>query len=258
MNLIFESPSWILSSLIVVIPIVAICMGIVLFVRSRFSAEDLRKSHDVVGFTFSIIGVLYSVILGFTVVSVQERYNKAKETIHTEAIMVANLYRDAGIFQDKDRNQIRTSLRSYVNYVLKEEWWLPEQKNLQMRTQTILEQVWNSYYSIDLTDEKIRIWYSESISKLNNFIDARLSRQFNAWEHLSAMMWSLLIIGALITISFMFFFGLESLRSQMIMTALLAVFSLDHVFRGPEGIKPTVFEQVLPLFDEWDSNRFSN
>ena len=81
------------------------------------------------------------------------------------------------------------------------------------------------------------------------------------------MMWSLLILGALITISFMFFFGLESLISQMIMTALLTgylffmlhlVFSLDNVFKGPEGIKPTAFEQLVPLLDRWDQDSLDN
>ena len=76
-------------------------------------------------------------------------------------------------------------------------------------------------------------------------------------------MWSLLLIGAAITISFMFFFGLENLCSQMLMTALLTgylsfllylVYSLDHVYEGSEGIKPVALEQVYSLFDRWDSN----
>ena len=46
------------------------------------------------------------------------------------------------------------------------------------------------------------------------------------------------------------------------MTALLAgyisfmlflVYSLDHVFKGPQGIKPAALEQVVSLFDRWDS-----
>lgn len=76
------------------------------------------------------------------------------------------------------------------------------------------------------------------------------------------MMWSLLIVGAMITICFMFFFGLENLRMQMFMTALLAgyisfilylIFSFDHVFIGPEAIKPHAIEQIAKFFDQWDS-----
>ena len=52
-----------------------------------------------------------------------------------------------------------------------------------------------------------------------------------------------------------------ALLSMLLMTGLLAgylsfmlylVFSLDHIFQGPEGIKPEAFEQVLTIFDRWD------
>ena len=74
-------------------------------------------------------------------------------------------------------------------------------------------------------------------------------------------MWTLLIVGGVITVCFMFFFGLENLAIQMIMTGLLAgylsfilflVYTLDNVFKEPAAIKPTSLEQVGILFDRWD------
>jgi hypothetical protein len=59
----------------------------------------------------------------------------------------------------------------------------------------------------------------------------------------------------------MFFFGLENIRSQMLMTGLLTgylsfmlflVYSLDHVYQGPDGIKPVAFQQVKELFNRYD------
>jgi ABC-type branched-subunit amino acid transport system permease subunit len=92
-------------------------------------------------------------------------------------------------------------------------------------------------------------------------MDVGLNREFSAQQHLSAMMWTLLILGAVITTGFMFFFGLEDFRIQLIMTGLLAgylsfmlylVFSLDHIFTGPQGIKPVMFEKVVQVFNELD------
>src|SRR5271155_65772 len=94
----FNSLSWVYSSLLVVVPSILISIFALWIVRKFVPAAALRKHHDVAGFTFSIIGVLYSVILGFTVINVQGRYNEAAESIHTEAIMVADLYRDAEYF----------------------------------------------------------------------------------------------------------------------------------------------------------------
>ncbi len=262
MDLLYESPSWILNSLLVVVPSILACLAILWLMRKYISHKALQKNHDVAGFTLSIVGVLYSVILGFTVVNAQSRYNDAVLNIHTEALTLADLYRDAGFFPDPSRKEIRKSLRNYVDYVIKEEWRLPEERTMRLKTQDVMDTIYDSYYGVDLTNEKVRAWYSVSIDKLNKLMDARLSRQFNSQEHLGQMMWSLLIIGGLITIGFMFFFGLENLPSQMLMTALLAgyisfmlflVYSLDNVFHGPEAIQPVALEQVTTLFDRWDA-----
>lgn len=261
MSLFFESPSWILLALACVLPSILFFLGLLYWVRKHFSTRDLQKNHDVAGFTFSIIGVLYSVILGFTVINVQNHYNDVLQTLHTEATVLADLYEDAGFFSLPDRDAIRLSLRNYVNYVVNEEWGQQTRKGPSYQTHQVMGRVWDSYYNVSLDNEKISIWYTESISKLNNFLNARLTREFSAWEHLSPMIWSLLIVGAIITICFMFFFGLENLHSQMAMTALLAgylsfmlylVYSLDHVYTGPAKIKPVAFEQVSELFDRWD------
>jgi hypothetical protein len=255
------SSSWVLSSFIIVIPAIIISLLILWTVRKTISRQALKKHHDVAGFTFSIIGVLYSVILGFTVINVQNRYNEVLQTMHTEAILLADLYQDAAFFRKDECCTIRESLRNYISYVMKEEWWTSAEKTIRPETQSYLRAIWASYYGVHLENEKMSIWYKESISKLNKFMNTRLARRFNSWEHLGSMMWSLLIIGAAMTICFMFFFGLESLRSHMLMTALLAgylsfllylVFSLDNVYRGPHAIKPIALEEVYTLFGQWD------
>src|ERR1700722_3590103 len=124
----FDSISWVYTSLLFVVPSILISLLLLRWVRKKFPVAALRKHHDVAGYTFSIVGVLYSVILGFTVINVQERYNAAEETIRTEAMMVDDLFRDAIYFDAESRATIRGSLRNYVTYVIKEEWSLLPKK----------------------------------------------------------------------------------------------------------------------------------
>jgi len=263
MRALFDSPSWVISSFLIVVPCILISLWILRIVRRRFSIKELKKSHDVVGFTFSIVGVLYSVILGFTVINAQDQYNVMLQTIHTEAILLADLYQDSAYFSHEESVAIRSSLRQYIEHVLKEEWWIHEKRAINAHSRTFITDIWDSYYNVQLSNDKVKIWYSESIAKLNNFLNARLARQFNSWVHLGTMMWSLLIVGAIIVIAFMFFFGLESMRSHMVLTALLTgylsfmlylVYTLDNAFAGPLGLKPTALEQVYNLFNEWDQD----
>lgn len=256
-----DNSSWILSALAITIPTILLFLGALWLARKWVSIHELKKNHDVAGFTFSIIGVLYSVILGFTVINVQGRYNDLLESIHTEAVHLADLYRDASFFPEKDRELIRASLREYIDFIIEKEWRHSSSRSVHFCTSLLMTKIWNQYHQVELIDEKMSLWYAETISKLNNLMNARLTRQFNSWQHLSGMLWTILVIGGVITICFMFFFGLENIRSQMLMTALLTgylslmlylVYSLDHAFEGPGRLSPDALKQVQALFIEMD------
>ena len=253
--------SWLLSSIWAMLPPILIVLAVLWWIRKKVSIEALRKHHDVVGYTFSIVGVLYSVILGFTVVNVQEHYNKAEETVRTEATMIADLYRDASYFDDLSCMTIRTNLRVYLQYVLNEEWALPYDQIRRERADTILQNLWRSYEGIDLGSEKTKIWYGQMISKLDRLMDARLAREFSSWEHLSSMMWAILIVGAFVVVCFMFFFGLENFRVQVLITVFLTgyltfilylVYSLDYAFHGPMKITTQSLEETQIVLDRLD------
>lgn len=250
---------WVCSSLLIAVISVAITSMILWFLRQKISHHQLKKHHDVAGFILGTVGVLYSVILGFTVVNAKDRYSQAANTVHIEATMLADLYRDSAFFSEESRHLIRNSLRNYVKYVLENEWF---HKRDHLRAQKAILNLWESYRRIDLSQEITKIWYTQSVSKIDGLMNARLTRQFFMHEHLGNMMWTLLILGGIITISFLFFFGLESIMNQILMTSLLVgylsfilalVYYLDNPFRGTQAIRPTELEQDLIFFNELDA-----
>ena len=257
----YVSSSWILSSILIMAIFAVIATAILWLIRTRVSHIVLRQHHDVAGYIFSIIGVLYSVILGFTVINVQERYNKAEETVHTESTIIADLYRDAVYFDEESLVSIRTNLKNYVNYVIEQEWAEPADETRRLKADEILQSLWRSYQYVHLQSVRDKIWYQQTIPKLDRLMDARLAREFYSWDSLNPMMWTILVLGAALTIGFTFFFGLENLKMQMFMTSLLTiylsfmlylVFSLDHVFEGAIHVTPKAFEETLAIFDRLD------
>jgi Protein of unknown function (DUF4239) len=258
----YESSSWVVSSLLIMAVFAVITIAILWVIRKKVSHTTLRKHHDVAGYIFSIIGVLYSVILGFTVINVQERYNKAEETVHTESMIITDLYRDAIYFDEQSLISIRSNLRKYVQYVIKEEWVHPDEESRRLKADAIVHNLWQSYQRVDLQNERAKIWYQQTIPKLDRLMDARLSREFYSWDSLGSMMWTILVLGAAITVCFTFFFGLENLKMQMFMTSILAiylsfmlylVFSLDHVFEGAVHVTPKAFQETLAIFNRVDN-----
>lgn len=261
MDLLFASPHWIFSALLVTVPSILFFVFILWIVRKTISTKTLRKNHDVAGFTFSIIAVLYSVILGFTVINVQNRYATAEETAYKEAMILADMYRETLFLAPLEKKELQTNLREYVSSLIHKEWPYSKQDRWHLTSSKSIDKLWSNYHAIPLNDEKTKIWYEQSTHQLEQLLNSRLFREFNSWEHLGSITWSLLIIGAIITMGFMFFFGLENFHSQALMVICLAgylsfilylIFSLDNIYRGPGGIKPVALEQVVTLFDQWD------
>ena len=263
MGEIINSLPWVVSTLLIVALSSTVYGFLVVFIRNRVDSTLLKKNHDVAGFAFSVVGIVYSVLLGFIVVSAQTRYDELGQTLNQEASILADLYRDSVSFPDPTRDEIRSRILEYVHYVVEQEWELLSKGKITAEMQNKATNIWNVFYSFTPATEKERIWYSESINKLNEFTSARLKRQLNFNHHIGRMMWLLLLSGAGITICFMFFFYVESLPIHILMIAglssylnfmLYLVYCLDHVFQGPIAIKPEVFHHLLEVFQIWNQS----
>jgi hypothetical protein len=74
-----------------------------------------------------------------------------------------------------------------------------------------------------------------------------------------AIVWWVLLGGALVTIAFQFFFATENLRAQtfmagmlsaLIFASLLIIVAVDYPFSGPVRIEPHALEQLV---GEWQT-----
>lgn len=256
-----NSLNWVVAAVLITVASSAFYIALLLIVRGKFPLEKIERHHEVAGFSFSVIGVLYSVLLGFIVVSAQNRYDSVSQTISEEASALAGVYRDSVVFPIEAKNGIRESIVAYINYVIDEEWSLLARKRISSQTQATASAIWDHFYSMTPTSDKENTWYSEAIGKMNEFTSARIKRQLNFSQHISPMMWVLLLSGAGITICFMFFFAMKNIYVHMIIISVLSsyinfmlylVYCLDHVFDGPIALEPQALENLLQVFKIWD------
>ena len=93
-------------------PIVVAVLGLV--VVQRLVPSALRQEHnDVAGFIYAVVGVTYAVLLAFVVVAVWEEYERAKDTVETEANELAGNYFLADRIADEaDRQRVQELARS--------------------------------------------------------------------------------------------------------------------------------------------------
>jgi hypothetical protein len=122
-----------------------------------------------------------------------------------------------------------------------------------------------SYLIVTIANEQTnRAVISEIFSQLDRITESRRSRLIAAEGSVPTVIWLVLLGGALITIVFTFFFGMESLPAQIIMTALLAclifsellvIVAIDRPFSGAVKVHPTALAEVLADLESSDVAR---
>src|SRR4051812_3625736 len=96
-------------------------IGLLIF-RQRVHHSHLSKHNDTAGAVFSIVGTLLTVLLAFVVVIVWESMGTADDRAALEAGVLGDTIRDAGLFPEPERSELRQELREYATAVIEEEW----------------------------------------------------------------------------------------------------------------------------------------
>jgi len=251
-----ETLMWTLL-LVVVLPIAAMAGSFL--VRRIAGAEVLARHNDVAGFIYAVVGVLYAVLLGFTAIIVWEQFQRAQEVAELEANEVADLYRDSRVFPAEVRDRLAAQLREYARLVVEEEWPAMVEGRPSPETWAAYEALWRTYHEFRPADEHERLWYEESVGRLNQLGDQRRDRLLSGGAEVPAIMWAVLLGAGAVTIAFSFLFGSPNPRGQALMTGalaltigvvLLSIVALDHPFRGMARVGPEALEQVQMIFDQ--------
>jgi len=251
-ELIYKYSPLFLGSIIVTATVLFSLTGL-LVVRRLIHHERLKLHNDVAGFMFSTLGVIYAVLLAFTVIVVWENFDKATSDVQLEANSLADLYRNAEGMQFPFSNEVGILLREYGKAIVNDEWKTQEFGEKSAKVQALQDKIWRLYITYEPKTETDRIFFEESVKVLNDLCKYRRLRLMEAKEGISDILWFVLIVCGIITIVFTFFFGTENLNAQIIMTLLLAItialilftiLEFDYPFTGNLSVSPEPFKNL--------------
>ncbi len=242
--------------------IAVVAIGVVLslvglsIVRRAVPHAVLKQHNDVVGFVYAVVGVVYAVLLAFTIVVCWEQYESAARNVEEEASTVGDLYRDARGFgeSDFDANAIQAALVNYVQAVVWEEWAAMANGQESQWAKAQYELIWRPYYDYRPATAQQASFFGESLRKLNELGDHRRARLLDSRSALPAILWILLIAGGGLTIAFTFLYGIENgwihalivaSLSGLICFCLFLLLSLNYPFTGGTAIQPQPFQDFI-------------
>ncbi|HUI97366.1 MAG TPA: DUF4239 domain-containing protein [Xanthobacteraceae bacterium] len=252
-NLIYGVPTWAMALVVIAIIVGLSLVGLV--IASRILPFELRRKHnEFAGFNSALVGVFFAVLLAFIAVAAWESFGKAGETAQREASLAGDLWRDAFAMPEPVRTRLVGAIHDYVEIVLIKEWpamahgapfgdegWAP------------LFKFHQALAGIRTNDPMQIAIVTEALTRLNSLYDARAQRLLAAEDHIEPMVWAVVVLGAFITITFTYFFGMESVTMHALMTAAVAVtlaliivliLAFDYPFRGEVQVKPDGFRNV--------------
>jgi hypothetical protein len=251
--LLYHIPTPVLGLLIVVAYVGFSVVG--LFVIRVFSPSHKFKLHnDIAGSIFATLGVIYAVLLAFMVIVTWQNFDEAKKNVAWEANYLADLYRDSTPMTAAFRSELKTGLKNYVDSIINDEWPIMARGERSLKVQTAQSNLWALYGGFLPKNETEKVFFAESVKKLNEACETRRQRLLDATSGIHPILYFVLVFGGLITVAFTLLFGSENFGPQIVMTSMLAalialtlftIMALDYPFTGDISIKPDTFRIVL-------------
>jgi Protein of unknown function (DUF4239) len=252
----YALPSWLLFILIVGGSVALAWIGTVQLHRRTTAPKD-EKHNEVAGFIFATVGVLYAVLLAFTVIIVWEQYLSAESAVSQEAAALITVARDASSFPEPARGQVYDQLRAYAHFVINEEWRTMNESTLEHEESTgalsAINTIWSTYRS--LPPSQVDSHTTESLDNLSSQRAVRLQSNVAA---LPDVLWFGLVIGAVVTIFFCLVLHMENVQLHATMTALLTgliatsiwmIVMINHPFSADIRVSTAAFQHAIHVID---------
>ncbi len=254
LDFLFNLPLVIVGTAIIVLLCVFALSGLAIF--SRYILPRLKLGAEETGFTSAMmqaVMVFYGLAVALIAVSVWQTYTDAARTISEEATAVGVLYRDVSSYPEPTRSQLQQDLRDYLNYVITEAWVLQRRGEVPSGGMEQVNHFQAGLAAFEPATEGQKLLHGETFRAFSQMIEARRLRLDAVLTGLPGMLWCVIVIGAMVSLSSTFFFQVEDARLQRIQVILLAVFigqiifmifALDRPFRGDLGLRPDPYQLI--------------
>ena len=252
-TLLYYIPTYALALIMLAIFCAFAIAGLLVF-RRMIPVHRSKQHNDIAGFMFATMGVIYAVLVAFMVIVSWQNFDKTSVNLEKEANDYADLYRDSTGLSKDTQIKIKSALAAYVSSAVNDEWPLLAKGQSSKKTHALLLKVWDVYINFSPKTETQKVFFAESVRKLNDANELRRLRIVDAKDGLHPVLWSVLIVSGIITILFTFFFGTENFIEQICMTCLLSslialvlltIMVFDYPFTGDVSISPAVLRQIL-------------
>jgi hypothetical protein len=230
-------------------------VAVLLYLVQHVIPHSVRSEHnDVAGFVYAVLGVLFAVMLGFVVVNEWESLEATKINTFTEASELGSLYWNSRALPPAIGRALEKTTKDYATTVIGTEWPLMAVGESSPQATSLVYAMRDEINALPTDTPKEEALFDQSLEHVNNLAAARRERINESGEKVPAILWLVLILGAVLTVGYSFLFGLANFVSHllisaplgvMVVLALIVIDQLNHPFDGMVAVTPDAFHIFL-------------
>ncbi|MBN8661032.1 MAG: DUF4239 domain-containing protein [Candidatus Obscuribacter phosphatis] len=194
-----------------------------LLVRKYFHLDKLKQCHEVGGYLLSVVGTMYAVLLGLVVVDAMTKFQNARAVVETEANSLADVFLLAEKLPQPKANAIRGLCHAYATEVIEREWPAMSKGEIDREARRDVVILMKEVISFEPVNENQKAIYPIIVQEACQVWDNRRARTNLATYGVPPVEWFVLILGGIVTVVFTYFFAIESLAAQVVMTSMVSL-----------------------------------
>lgn len=192
--------------------------------------STLKQCHEVGGYYFSVVATLYAVLIGLVVFDAQSRFEDSKNNVETEAAAGMMVYILSKSVPGPVGESSRRHFEQYVNRVLDYEWTSMSRGSMDAGARIALEEFSEGLTKFVPASSKDEITLDKIYDNLSLVWQMRRQRLDDMTYKISNLEWTCILLGGATTIFFGFFFALENVALQMVMSSILTLIISLNVY----------------------------
>lgn len=215
------------------VPAIIITTILILYAQvlvKRYVGNDtIKKCHEVGGHYLAMVGTFYAVLLGLIVIDAMTRFQQAEKIVAAEASSLTKIYIGAESFPE-NKSKLEKLIEDYVKEIIEVEFPLMEKEEISSKASDLAFSMFQTVRSIEPVTENQKAVYPNLLTLFSEFLDSRRDRTRSNNFGEPAVEWIILIIGAIITIIYTFFFTMESDGIHLIMRGMATLIILMSLY----------------------------
>lgn len=239
---------WMLGAMIV-------AAGLMIVIRKYVSEAHRHASDEAASRVFTVVAGLEAVLLAFVLISLFDGVNSARSGSYQEADSLVAVYWDANLLPKPTSARIQELAVSYGRTVLGQEW--PAMRNRATvgdSGKATLDELHDAIAAFVPTTYPQEDRQTQLTNDLSAVYQARQQRIAASTTRVNPLIWTALIVGAILSVALTCLFGGEKLLVHVLISSVLAgtvtvllfaTFQLQDPFSGAAQLSPAAFSAAL-------------